>query len=265
MRFTSGQHTTPAAYPSPSQRGGSSPADSPGSCRADSSSFPRCRLRLSVLASPYLPAAVRPSTCPTTRRTGPRHSIITPTNHAHLVVSPEQTEVALHHSLAIELLLRVLAVQVLARQDHRALVESVLHLVHPQSALADRNRGHELVQRREEHLHEILQERVRDRPRRGSAALGEEQNAVPRDGGDDVDLVQEALSGLHVTPLSRRHRLSRYVVSAVLEQTHQLAVLLLGLLLAQRVHRLQEHQELERAVLVLAALVLPVTSGKHPD
>lgn len=52
------------------------------------------------------------------------------------------------------------------------------------------------------------------------------------------------------------YRAALDVVRAVLEELHQVAVLLLHLLLRQRVHGLQRQQDLERDVGGLAALVL---------
>lgn len=52
------------------------------------------------------------------------------------------------------------------------------------------------------------------------------------------------------------YRTALDVVRAVLEELHQVAVLLLHLLLRQRVHGLQRQQDLERDVGGLAALVL---------
>lgn len=52
------------------------------------------------------------------------------------------------------------------------------------------------------------------------------------------------------------YRTALDVVRAVLEELHQVAVLLLHLLLRQRVHGLQRQQDLERNVGGLAALVL---------
>ena len=52
------------------------------------------------------------------------------------------------------------------------------------------------------------------------------------------------------------YRAALDVVRAVLEELHQVAVLLLHLLLRQRVHGLQRQQDLERDVGRLAALVL---------
>ena len=55
---------------------------------------------------------------------------------------------------------------------------------------------------------------------------------------------------------ARNYRTALDVVRAVLEELHQVAVLLLDLLLCQRVHGLQYQQDLERHVRRLAALVL---------
>ena len=52
------------------------------------------------------------------------------------------------------------------------------------------------------------------------------------------------------------YRAALDVVCAVLEELHQVAVLLLHLLLRQRVHGLQRQQDLERDVGGLAALML---------
>ena len=52
------------------------------------------------------------------------------------------------------------------------------------------------------------------------------------------------------------YRAALDVVRAVLEELHQVAVLLLHLILRQRVHGLQRQQDLERDVGGLAALVL---------
>ena len=52
------------------------------------------------------------------------------------------------------------------------------------------------------------------------------------------------------------YRAALDVVRAVLEELHQVAILLLHLLLRQRVHGLQRQQDLERDVGGLAALVL---------
>lgn len=52
------------------------------------------------------------------------------------------------------------------------------------------------------------------------------------------------------------YRAALDVVRAVLEELHQVAVLLLHLLLRQRVHGLQRQQDLERDVGGLAVLVL---------
>ena len=52
------------------------------------------------------------------------------------------------------------------------------------------------------------------------------------------------------------YRTALDVVRTVLEELHQVAVLLLHLLLRQRVHGLQRQQDLERDVGGLAALVL---------
>ena len=57
------------------------------------------------------------------------------------------------------------------------------------------------------------------------------------------------------------YRAALDVVRAVLEELHQVAVLLLHLLLRQRVHGLQRQQDLERDVGGLAALVLGETES----